>query len=349
MNVKNLVGGITPLYQRILALFPRDISLCFAYGSSVYPQKLNGVNISTKKNVIDLVFVVPNAFLWHEENIKLNPKHYSSLRFFGHRSITRIQEKYGAGVYYNTLIPFEDIVFKYGVVSQSTLITDLLDWNYLYLAGRLHKPVITIQSSDSNSKLKNALQLNLQSAMHTALLLLPESFTEDDMYRTITGLSYYGDFRMIFGEDKNKINNIVEGQKESFRELYAPVIKSLQDYVELSNYDGKIMGAQDPSPHAKLYHLNQLPRAPQRIVVRQWNRSSPRKDDAEDILVAVAHDIDTDVAVRTALKDIVWNSSVGQSIKGIFTAGIVKSVRYSMAKVRKMLASKPKKPKIESS
>ncbi|KAF4518861.1 hypothetical protein B566_EDAN006712 [Ephemera danica] len=346
MNGKKLLTGITPLYQRIISLFPRDISLTFAYGSAVYPQKQESVKQPAKNNVIDLIFVVPNAFLWHEENLKLNPKHYSSLRYLGYRSLARIQETYGAGVYYNTLIPFEDITFKYGIVSESSLISDLLDWNYLYLAGRLHKPVLKLYSTD-NIRLKNALELNLHSAMHAALLMLPEAFTESELYQTIANLSYNGDFRMIFGEDKNKVANIVENQLELFRELYNPVVNFMKDYMEISNIEGTMIGAQDPSPHAKMYHLNQLPRTPQRIIVQQWNRSGRRKLDAEDILAFVAHDVDPESAVERALRHIVWSSSVRQSIKGIFTAGILKSVRYSMAKVRKMLLSKsPKKDAI---
>ena len=36
---------------------------------------------------------------------------------------------------------------------------------------------------------------NLVSALTTALLLLPASFTEEELFLTIAGLSYTGDFR----------------------------------------------------------------------------------------------------------------------------------------------------------
>ena len=71
----------------------------------------------------------------------------------------------------------------------------------------------------SLQELHLALRMNLTSAMHTALLLLPDRFTEDQLFMTLTALSYTGDFRMTVGEDRNKVAKIVHGSKPNFAKL----------------------------------------------------------------------------------------------------------------------------------
>lgn len=93
---------------------------------------------------------------------------------------------------------------KYGVIAERDLCDDLLDWSYLYIAGRLHKPVLWLKSPDEEST-RSALKENLNNALHTSLLLLPDSFTKEELYTCVTSLSYIGDFRQYVGEDRNKV------------------------------------------------------------------------------------------------------------------------------------------------
>ncbi|XP_044752851.1 phosphatidate cytidylyltransferase, mitochondrial [Coccinella septempunctata] len=335
---------LAPIFTRILARFPQQLNFCFAYGSAVKKQLTN----NSKNNMIDLIFCVDNSSKWHELNIKQNPSHYSGLKYFGHNFISKFQENFGAKIYFNTLVPIEGVMIKYGVISTKDLITDLLEWSDIYLAGRLHKPVEVLKNT-SNSELITALQLNLQSAVHSALLMLPESFTEYEFYHMLSNLSYAGDFRMIIGEKKNKVENIVKPQLKSFRQLYKPILKTLSDYVDFPNLkkdqstgedsvQNKIptICSQDISPLAKLHHLNQLPRWPQKALTRLWNRGSLRQD-TEDVLRAIAYDPDCNEIVFKCINQIVWKSSISQSVKGVATAGIFKSVQYSSKKLSKMI------------
>lgn len=344
-SIKTLI--VPPVYSRILSKFPQNFSFCFGYGSGVKKQLTNPQ--SSTSNVIDLIYCVNNPYKWHQSNLELNSAHYSGIKYLGHRVIAKLQENYGAKVYFNTLVPLDNMTIKYGVVSTKDLITDLLEWSDLYLAGRLHKPVeIVLHPTDY--ELKTALQLNLQSAVHAALLILPESFTEYEFYHTISNLSYAGDFRMIFGENKNKVENIVKPQLLGFRNLYKPFIKNLRDYVDFPMLQLPVEDAnsdiqneksikyccQDVCPLARLHHLNQLPRWPQKALTRVWNRGKLRQD-TEDVLRAIAYDSDCNTIVERCINSIVWQSSIRQSLKGVLTAGVLKSVKYSSKKIIKML------------
>jgi len=342
-------GLVKPLYFRILSKFPPNFSFCFAYGSGVkkqlgyddpncktLPQHPKEEAVPKKHVMIDLMFTVENPYNWHAQNMLTNPSHYSSMRLLGSNAIARYQENYAAKVYFNTLVPLDDELYiKYGVMSAKDLVVDLLDWRDLYVAGRLQKPVEIIRSP-TNSKVHSALELNLQSAIHAALLLLPKEFTEYELFCAITSLSYNGDFRMIFGENRNKVQNIVKPQMDSFRALYHPVAEVFKDVLEYSieaNPDN-VVCRQDKSPVVTLQHLSQLPKWPIRRIVKNWNRGKYRMD-TEDVMRAVACSPMCQEIVRRALSDIVWQSSIKQSIKNIPTAGASKSLQYSWSKALK--------------
>lgn len=347
-------GNVKPFYYRILSKFP-PVNFGFAYGSAVKKQVGYDEILTSPSNIqkettttpaslpsqkpimIDLLFTVENSYQWHGQNMLKNPSHYSSMRLLGSNFIARYQEHYGARVYFNTLVPVEEnnsLMIKYGVISTKDLVNDLLDWKDLYVAGRLQKPVEIIRLPTS-SKVQNALELNLQSAVRTALLILPKEFTEFDFYCAITNLSYNGDFRMIFGENKNKVQNIVKPQIENFRSLYAPTVelfRSVLDYP--TSEEENVKCRQDKSPQVILQHLNQLPKWPVRRVVRGWTTGRYRMD-TEDVLRAVAYSSKYQEIVKTSLADIVWQSSVKQSIKNIPTAGASKSISYAWSKALK--------------
>ena len=56
--------------------------------------------------MIDLVFAVPDSAAWHSENLARNPSHYSLLARAAPRgAVPALQERSGAHIYYNTLVP----------------------------------------------------------------------------------------------------------------------------------------------------------------------------------------------------------------------------------------------------
>ncbi|KAF2480032.1 mitochondrial matrix Mmp37-domain-containing protein [Neohortaea acidophila] len=241
--------------RQVLWQFRAPIRYAFAYGSGVFGQvggsgqgsagldpKLLSPHPNPPKaveewqkggaKVLDFIFGVSHTQHWHSLNLTQHPDHYSALQYLPYSSaaISWVQDRLGAGVYFNPYITVNGVMIKYGVVNLDTLAHDLSDWNTLYLAGRLQKPV-KILRDDPRIRLAN--QINLLSALRTALLMLPEKFTERQLYEKIAGLSYMGDPRMVYvpglgaSENMSKVHNIVGAQLPGFRQLYVPLIENL--------------------------------------------------------------------------------------------------------------------------
>uniref|UniRef100_A0A670J7M4 Phosphatidate cytidylyltransferase, mitochondrial n=1 Tax=Podarcis muralis TaxID=64176 RepID=A0A670J7M4_PODMU len=365
-------------FRRILAHFPQELSLAFAYGSGVF-QQAGASAAETGNNMLDFVFAVDDSVTWHMMNLLKNRNHYSFLKYFGPKPISNVQN-YGAGIYYNTLVPCNGRVIKYGVISTDVLIEDLLHWKTLYVAGRLQKPV-KILTQNENVKLQAALTSNLKSAVTAAFLMLPESFSEEDLYMQIAGLSYcveltgfglmynllilegkaqayivhYGkgltkwswncretllaqhgsklsDFRMIIGEDKSKVMNIVKPNMLHFQKLYSNILEDCPQVV-YKHQQGKL--EIDKSPEGQFAQLMALPRTLQQQITFLMDPPGKNRD-VEEILLQVAHDPDCGLVVHQGISGIVRSSSLIQSAKTTLTAGIKKSVTYSMKKMYKM-------------
>ncbi|XP_078517532.1 phosphatidate cytidylyltransferase, mitochondrial [Lissotriton helveticus] len=316
--------------RKILSYFPQDVSLAFAYGSGVFRQ--SGTKQSQiGNNMLDFVFAVDDPITWHTMNMTRNRNHYSFLKYFGSKQISVLQNNYGAGIYYNTLVPCDGKMIKYGVVSTDNLIKDLLHWKTLYVAGRLHKPV-KILTQNENGKLHTALISNLKSAVTAAFLMLPESFSEEELYIQIAGLSYSGDFRMILGEDRSKVLNIVKANMSHFQKLYSNMLEECPQVV-YKHQQGRL--EIDKSPEGQFTQLMALPRTLQQKITALVDPPGKNRD-VEEILLQVAQDPDCGIVVELGISGIVKSSSLSQSAKGILTAGVKKTVSYSMRKMFKM-------------
>jgi len=289
------------------------VSTCLAYGSGAIRQ--DGYS-SAEAPMLDLILVVDDAEEWHRQNFVMNRDHYAEpMRTLGPNFVSRVQRNYPAGVYFNTLLPMRSRngqLMKYGVVSRPDLIDDLMSWKFLYLAGRLHKPVHFLAPLDDD--LQSAHLTNLQSAARTALFLLPETFKRRDIFMTIAGLSYHGDFRMIFGENPDKVRNIVSPNFDRFEKLFSPVFETMGDSFLSQGPQGDPLApcSQNMSPRTRREQLELLPAAVRTGVT----------------------EVDP-AAIQANLRSIVRRSSILQSAKGLATSGVVKSTRYTGAKVAK--------------
>ncbi|XP_055320454.1 phosphatidate cytidylyltransferase, mitochondrial-like [Sitodiplosis mosellana] len=308
------------LTQRILQRFPGKLTYCFAYGSGV--KKQTGYNDKAQKDaMIDLVLCVDDAFEWHKRNLERNPHDYSWMRLLGSKIIGEYQ-RYAAGVYCNTLIPIDKhTTIKYGVIRTQDLSDDLCHWSHLYVAGRLHKPVKTL--IEPNAELRNDMAKNFENALHTALLQLPERFTYLELFHTVANISYDGDFRMFFGEKKDKVKNLVEPQLDAFLKLYKPYLQNMLHCIHVPDLskvcDTRIQ--QTKSYDSVLEHLQALPKRIQELL----NESLPE----------LAHKPDFGSGVKSAIRAINRDNSIRQTLKNIPTAGVFKAIEYGSKKALK--------------
>ncbi|KMU71983.1 hypothetical protein CISG_00292 [Coccidioides immitis RMSCC 3703] len=182
--------------RQILWQFRAPIRYAFAYGSGVFPQSGTATGESCHPaapptiqrmqqgggKMIDFIFGVSYSQHWHSLNLNQHRDHYSAIGSLGSYVVSQVQDKWGAGVYFNPYVTVNGTLIKYGVVNIDTMCKDLSEWDTLYIAGRLHKPVKILRD---HPRVRLANQMNLLSAVRVALLLLPPDFTESQLYTTI--------------------------------------------------------------------------------------------------------------------------------------------------------------------
>lgn len=206
-----------------------------------------------------------------------------------------------------------------------------------------------------------AQQYNLQSALKTALLLLPERFSQLQLYETITSLSYMGDVRMqmgSIGEDVHKVSKIVHNNADYFDSMYTPLLERMvkEEKTHLSKVDAEDQSSdlwsQDLSDDARVRLLLDLPANLQlhmQTIYRSQHQSKSR-DSADgttmpetEMAKLIVRDTTLErqrKLIAKSLSNIVRQTSLEQTLKGVLTAGIGKSVRYAREKFSKSLTSK---------
>ncbi|KAH9480441.1 Phosphatidate cytidylyltransferase, mitochondrial [Psilocybe cubensis] len=334
------------LLESIVAGFDAPIRYAFAYGSGVFeqdgytvPSQLTSIaqgktEIDPNAPMLDFIFAVTHPAHFHSINMHQHPNHYPlHARLLGSSYVSRVQEA-GPGVWFNAYVPMNGVTIKYGVTTVDTLCSDLLNWQSLYVAGRMHKPLRIIKD---DARVRLTQQVNLTSAVRAALLTLPEEFSETELFERITGFSYSGDPRMALPiENRNKVGNIVRKQGPQFKELYHRLV------VGLPGVHWPVDGTriqQDLAPHARAAHLRKLPsnllRRVKENYARKGETNAELEADESAYWVHLAGDQNLPKVITDEVSNIVKGPATIQSIKGVISLGLGKTIRYGGAKMSK--------------
>jgi len=216
---------------------------------------------------------------------------------------------------------------------------DLTDWHDLYIAGRLQKPVkFHFNNPGLEPKFRHLVENNRKNALNAALLTLPEEFSERDLYVKICGLSYIGDARTGIAESKNKIEDIVDGSYELFREIYRPLMESY-DVENLTFDEENKFIYQDLSRLAVIKKLSACPRNLQIEIASVAGQQDRQYRDVEEILRTVSrHPMPWDF-VNEGLKNIVQKRSKESIALAAVSAGPTKALYYGLRKIAKFAKS----------
>ena len=144
---------------------------------------------------------------------------------------------------------------------------------------------------------------------------------------------------MIYGENPNKVYNIVQEQMEEFQAIYRPIIQDLPavDYIS----DNRIVQEDNLKVRGAL--ITQLPKKLQQRIqyhhswyLNRTNQFRSVNTQEPHFSQSIANSPELPLYVKKSISDIIRGPAIGQAIKGIFTAGIVKSSFYISAKLAKV-------------
>lgn len=282
-----------------------EVIAAYGYGSGIIKQ--DGYTNNDKKQ-LDLILVVNNLKEWHLENIKQNKKDYSLIGklFFKNASENKLKGK--TKIAYISNIKENDDIFKYGTIEEKDLITSLKTWNSFYTPGRFQKPVYPIKENDN---IKDAINYNRKCALLLSAYLLNKKYaTRGELFNILCSLSYLGDTRMKFAENPKKVENIVNGSYEELVSIYnlnQPFFDIIGlDYIRI-NLD---------YIYEYINKIDNLPLYLKEYIIKNNNNNIKNN-------------------IITYLTELNKDESIKQTIKGIETNGILRSINYASKKLTK--------------
>ncbi len=284
---------------------PKAIAV-YGYGSGIFKQAGYG---KEDKPQLDLIFVVDDVKEWNMKNIELNPNDYSKAgaKYFRKKDKDILVGR--TGVTYLSYIEEDGATFKYGTVEYDSLKESLNTWNSFYMTGRFQK---TIYEFESCEELRKIIERNRRSAVIVSLLMSEDGCSFKDVLVRLCGLSYAGDTRMAIAENPRKVLNIVEGSYDEFVKMYEKYIKEFSkislDKLEIKR--DKLIKAVEELPEC----------------IRDYLLNSGK--DLRDRLVC-------EELIMAYLSKINKSESTYQTMKGLKTNGLHKSLSYATAKVKK--------------
>lgn len=260
----------------------------------------SGVNAQygqgNRKVQVDLIVIVDNLKKWHLENMKKNSHDYSFVGKMFFKHASNDKLRAGGKITYMTYIPFEGKEYKIGTIEKKDFLDDLKNWDTFYMAGRMQKPILVVEASDD---ILSAIEYNRFAGLLATKLLLGEGeYDEEYFYTILAGLSYIGDTRMGIAENPDKVMNIVKGSFDFYHDTYGS---------QLNIKDGKVLVCKEKK--------DKLP------------------DDLKCFLDSYKGEIGN--GIRKFLVNKNKSQSTEQTIKGLFTTGPIKSIKYVYQKLKR--------------
>lgn len=176
------------------------------------------------------------------------------------------------------------------------------------------------------------------------------------VYESLSSLSYMGDIRLGVAESPNKVVNIVAGNLSGFDQLYAPALMHFASATPMLHKRSQWLEFEprnlsvtvDGSRAIRRQMWASLPLTVKQYAYQHYESSVLGRTPESNLLntaesTAFVHDdlqhycnvAEQQRILRASIGQIVRQSSRGQSVKGIMTAGARKSVRYAFSKVVK--------------